>query len=327
MTPKTLDKACFIPYLCSKRTNEMRTKRRRSTKPSPSIEAFFYLWNKHYYKPKFLTIMFLNKITYQSKLTVVEVGSFMTEFYRIFCLPIDEPAETDKDLLSDDICLTKKGDFFGTELEAFTKGIKRIRKMDQTEPMTELNKRRKKQFSGIISYICGWETDSDATKAAAAQTLQVVVEEFKGISKLTNSGLGMHITRFIETLRDEKYAAEYTALQLEDRLNELEQTNAQYTTLASERASEQENIPESPSKMRLKCIHCYYELVDLMNFALKNNKYYLYEEKAMQLEGITQKAQELINRRRNLAEKEKEETPENEAATEETSETPEEGVA
>lgn len=85
-----------------------------------------------------------------------------------------------------------------------------------------------------------------------------MVKEFKGFYKLTNSGLGMHIARFIETLRDEKYTAEYTAFQLE---------------------------------------------------------------------GITQKAQELINRRRNLAEKEKEETPENEAATEETSETPEEGVA
>lgn len=271
--------------------------------------------------------MILNKITYQHKLTVAEFGNYMSEFHRIFCLPIDEPVETDQELLGNDIRLAKKATFFGTELELFLKGVKRIRKMDQTIPMTELNKLRKKQLSGTISYILAWQTDTDTNKAAAAETLQVVVEEFKSISKLTNAALGTHISRFIETLRNEKYATECTALALEERLNELEHTNIEYTTLASERASEQESISESPSKMRPKCLQCYYELVDLMNFALKNNKYYLYEEKAMQLEGITQKTQELINRRRSLAEKDKEETPENEPATEETSGTPAEGVA
>ena len=261
--------------------------------------------------------MYLNKITYQSKLTIAELGNFMLEFYRIFNLPIDEPTVEDKDLLSDDICLTKKSSFFGAELETYEKGIKRIRKMEQTIPMTELNKLRKRQFSTTIDYIGSWETDSDEAKATAAQTLQVVMEEFRSISRMTNAALSVHISRFIQTLRDEKYASECATLEVEERLDELEQTNVQYITLESERALEQESVPESPSKVRQRCVQLYYDLVDLMNFALKNNKYYLYEEKALQLEAITQKAQELINRRRNSAEKSKEETPEEESVTEE----------
>ena len=241
----------------------------------------------------------LNRLKYQSRLTVTELDNYLSEFNKIFSLPIDEPTVEDRDLLIADVYLGNKGTFFRTSLEAFEKCIKRIRKMDQTIPMTELNKRRKKQLSGSINYISGCETDSNEAVVEAAEALSPVVEEFKRFSQLTNASLSTHITRFILMLREEKYASAYETLKLSERIEELEQTNEEYKSLASARAAEQESIPDSPSETRKQCVHAYYDLVELVNFALQNNKYYLYDEKAVQLEGITQEAQELINRRRN----------------------------
>ena len=241
----------------------------------------------------------LNRLKYQSRLTVTELDSFLSEFHRVVSLPIEEPTVEDRDLLIDDVYLGNKVKFFREQLEAYEKCIKRIRKMDQTIPMTELNKQRKKQLLGTISYICGSETDYDEAIAEAAETLSPKVEEFKHISRLTNASLSSHITRFILMLREEKYASAYETLKLSERIEELERLNHDYITLATERAAELESVPDSPSETRKQCVHAYYDLVELVNFALQNNKYYLYDEKAVQLEGITQEAQELINRRRN----------------------------
>ena len=265
--------------------------------------------------------MELKKLKFQSKLTVVELGTFMSEFNRIFSLPIDEPAVEDRDLLIEDVYLGNKGKFFRTALEAYESCIKRIRKMDQTESMTQYNKLRIKDMSGTISYICSNVSSNDADKAEAAVLLKDVVNEFRNYHKLNCTALSTHISRFIETLRQEKYAEAYEALALDDRISELERVNNEYKQLAVERAEAKENIPDSPSETRQKCVSAYRDLVDLINFALANNEYYLYEEKAKQLAGITQTAQELINRRRGDS------TEASEDTSEEITDTPIEEVA
>lgn len=53
----------------------------------------------------------------------------------------------------------------------------------------------------------------------------------------------------------------------------------------------------------------YHNLVNLVNLAVKMNKAYLYEEKRNELAALTQKTQELVNRRMKKKE-EKPETPE-----------------
>lgn len=249
--------------------------------------------------------MFIKKLIYQANLSVVELDQFLSEFLRIFNTPIDEPVVEDREELLNDVYLRNKDRFFKEALTAYERCIKRIRKMDQTETMTQTSKKRLKLLSGHISYICACETDNDEEVSAAALLYKPVIDEFRGYSRLTSSAQSAHIRRYILTLRSEKYAEAFAKLDLEERTNELEETNEKYIQLAAERAAEQEKIPESPSEMRQQCIKAYRNLVDIINFALQNNKYYRYDEMAVQLAGITQEAQELINRRRNASEAEK----------------------
>lgn len=248
--------------------------------------------------------MFLKKLTYQANLSIVELDQFLSEFLRIFNSPIDEPTVEDREELLNDVCLKNKGRFFEEALTAYERCIKRVRKMDQTETMTQTSKKRLRLLSGHISYICACETDNNEEVSAAALSYKSVIDEFRGYSRLTSSAQSTHIRRYILTLRSEKYAEAFAKLDLEERTNELEETNEKYIQLASERAAEQEMIPESPSKMRNQCIKAYRYLVDIINFALQNNKFFHYDEMAIQLAGITQNAQELINRRRNVSETE-----------------------
>ena len=261
--------------------------------------------------------MQIQKLRYQSLLTVVELGTFMSEFNRIFSLPIDEPVIEDRDLLINDVYLGNKGKFFSVAVEAYESCIKRIRKMDQTESITLYNKQRVKYITGCISYIYNCETENDATRVAAAALLKPVAKEFRGCSRLNSTGRTTHISRFIETLRQEKYAEAFATLELDDRISELERVNNLYCTLSNERATELENLPESPTKTRQKCVQAYYDLVELINFALQNNKYYIYDEKATQLEGLTQTVQELVNLRKNKLEAGEEGTAESDQPADE----------
>ena len=250
--------------------------------------------------------MTVSKIKNQLGLNINELANFFSQFLIIFREEDVNPGTEDKDLLSGEICLKDTERMFAESYDAFKRCIKRIRKMDQTEVIVQCDKRRMKLLTGIINYINGMAMDLDASKASAAEALSPVAKEFRNYYRLTRAAKTVHIKRFIGVLRDESNAPAVEVLALADRLAELEEINRLCTTLTSERSAEMENIPPSPSEMRQQCVSAYRELVDLINFALKNNRYYIYDELALKLEGITQKAQELINRRYNRSKKKQE---------------------
>ena len=83
--------------------------------------------------------MALKNLKYQSKLTVVELDQFMSQFLNIFMYPIDEPTVEDREKLLEDIYLGDKATFLKEILEAYRKNIKREKEMSQSESLTELN--------------------------------------------------------------------------------------------------------------------------------------------------------------------------------------------
>lgn len=246
----------------------------------------------------------LSKLTYQSKLTVSELDGFFTEFSRIFSLPIDEPATDDAGELVDDICLTNKGRFFKEKLAAYQLCIKRAKKMRQTESLAQLKEVRAQQFTCHTAYISSHEASSDEAKKAAALLYAPLLEQFKYFRRMTNTAQSAAVTEYVTAIQGEKYAEAFKTLELEERTEELNATNEQYILLATERADEVKNMPASPSEMRKECMKAYRDLVDIINFAQQNNKYYIYDEKIAQLSAITQEMQELVNRRKNSAETE-----------------------
>ena len=263
--------------------------------------------------------MKLKSLTYQSKLNVVELDSFLSQFLEIFLLPIDEPVVEDRELLINDIYLGDKGMFLKSLLEAYEKNLKREKRMAETDSLTELNLRRGKLFSGHMTYIANCETDTDEAVCAAAVSFRRLTEQFKYFSRLTNDAKSAFIRKYIAAVQGEEYASAYAVLALDERTVELQNVNEQYISLSKQRDEAEKNITESPSEIRQQCVDAYRELVALVNFALKKNKYYLYEEKAASLVALTERTQELVNRRRNAAEKPKEEgtdTPTDEIPTE-----------
>lgn len=243
--------------------------------------------------------MELSPLKYESKLTIKELGSYLSEFQRIFSTPIDEPTTDDNGLLMNDIYLGNKSQKFDEALKLYLQSINRVKKMSQTASMKTAADLRKAQISGHFSCITSFMTDTDKAKVDAAAWLMPIVDEFRGFYKLTASAQSTHIRKYIETLRSEKYAEAFGTLGLEERTNKLEATNEEYIRLASERAEEAKNMPDSPSETRRRCIREYRKLVELINFALEINQYYIYDETAIKLIGITATAQELINRRKN----------------------------
>ena len=240
----------------------------------------------------------LKKLIYQSKLRVTEMDMFLSEFLRIFSLPVDEPEVENQSLLLEDICLANKGKILKEALLAYELCINRVRKMDQTESMTQQDKLRVKQLSGHINYIRSCETDADEAKRTAAVLYFPLLDRYKGFHTKTNKAQSVLIRKYITEVRSEKYAEAFQALELEERTAELESTNELYIQLATECADQEKNMPESPTKVRQRCVEAYRDLVDLINFAQKTNKYYVYDEKIALLSAITQETQELINRRK-----------------------------
>lgn len=241
-----------------------------------------------------------------------ELDIFLTEFKRICSSPIDEPVVEDRELLLDDIYLPNKKRFFEEKLAAYQMCIKRPRKMNQTASLTQLKELRTEQFLCHLAYIRSHEASTNEAKSAAAKLYAPLLEGFKYFRHKTNAAQSAMIQEYITAIQGEKYAEAFQALELEERTEELQTTNEEYIMLSANRADERMNMPASPSKMRHECIQAYRNLVDLLNFAQENNKYYLYDETISQLMAITQETQALINRRKNEARKEVEEGKENE---------------
>ena len=74
--------------------------------------------------------MVLEKLKYQSKLTVTELDTFLSEFLTLYRQPVDEPV-TEVEAL-EEIYLSGKESVFENVLNDFKKCIKRVRKMPQT---------------------------------------------------------------------------------------------------------------------------------------------------------------------------------------------------
>lgn len=250
--------------------------------------------------------MALKNLKYQSKLTVVELDQFMSQFLNIFMYPIDEPTVEDREKLLEDIYLGDKATFLKEILEAYRKNIKREKKMSQSESLTELNNLRKKLMSGHLAYIATFETDCNEEKSAAAISYRRLTEQYKYFGKLTNIAKSSVIRKYVDALQSEEYAEAFKTLELEERTLELQEVNERYISLSEERDNAEKSISDSPTVLRQQCINAYRDLVSLINFALQKNKYYIYNEKAISLAALTERTQELINRRRHAAESEEE---------------------
>lgn len=261
--------------------------------------------------------MTLLKIKYQHFLSVTEVDSFMSEVLRLVSLPVDEPNVEDVSELQTEFLIDKVVDSFKEVLEAYQLRIKHTRKLPQTTSLTQLDAERTAAFKGHLAYVYSCKTDVEETKRNAAMKLADVLAQFKYFDKHTNSSQSSFIRSYVATLRSEEYVEAFNALELEERTAELEVINNEYIRLSEERNITEKNIPDSPTKMRQQCVVAYRELVDLLNLARKNNKYFLYDELFTALSALTEKTQELINRRRNALE-----TGENETIDEITDETP-----
>ena len=246
--------------------------------------------------------MNLNFLRYQSKLTVVELDSYLSQFYEIFMLPVDEPVVEDTGLLMNDIYLGDKGTFLKESLGAYEKNLKREKRMAQTESLTALNKLRGKYFSGHLAYIANCETDTDEAVSTAAVSYRRLTEQFKFYHKQTNDAKSAFIRKYVAAIQGEEYAEAFQTLKLEERTEELQNVNEQYIALSQQRDNAEKSITDSPTELRQQCVEAYRELVSLVNFALKKNKYYIYDEKAASLAALTERTQELITRRRNGAE-------------------------
>lgn len=250
--------------------------------------------------------MILKFLNYQSKLTVAELDQFMSQFLNIFTYPVDEPTVEDREELLTDIYLGDKGTFLKEILNAYRKNLKREKKMSQSESLTELNNQRKKLMSGHLAYIATFETDSNEEKSAAAISFRRLTEQYKYFGKLTNIAKSSVIRKYIDALQSEEYAEAFNTLELEKRTSELQEVNERYISLSEERDNAEKSISDSPTELRQECVKRYRELVSLFNFALQKNKYYIYDEKAVSLAALTERTQELINRRRHAAESEEE---------------------
>ena len=241
----------------------------------------------------------LKKLTYQSLLSVSELDSFLSEFLRICSLPVDEPEVENREVLLEDIRLANKIRFFSEALAAYQLCIRRARKMSQTEVLVQLKEQRAEQFLCHLACIYSYESSTDEAKSTAAKLYAPLLDQFKYFRQLSNAGQTAMIQEYIAAIQGEKYTEAFQTLNLEERTTELQMTNEQYASLSTERADEMKNMPASPSEMRRQCVRAYRQLVDLINFAEANNKYYIYDECISLLSAITQETQELVNRRKN----------------------------
>lgn len=251
--------------------------------------------------------MILGSLIHQSKLTVVELYSYLSQFYEIFTSPIDEPVVEDREVLISDIYLGDKGMFLGDLLIAYQKNLKREKRMAQTESLTALNQKRGKLFRAHMVYIANSEIGTNEAVCMAALSFRRLTEQFKYFSRQTNDAKSAFIRKYVAAVQGEEYAEAYKILELEERTLELQEVNEQYIALSQQRNKAEKSITESPSELRQQCMNEYRDLVSILNFALKKNKHYLYDEKAKALQALTEHTQELINRRLNKTEEPKEE--------------------
>lgn len=247
--------------------------------------------------------MILEKLKYQSKLTVTELDTFLSEFLTLYRQPVDEPA-TEVDALSE-IYLPGKEIVFENALNDFKKCIKRARKMPQTLTLGELDAKRIMLLSGVITFIRSCKTETEINKVEAYWVYEPLLEQFKNYHNVSNASQSSIIRKFVSAVKSDVYANAFTVLNLQARVDELEAVNEEYIALSDARNVAEKNVPDSPTNMRKMCIEEYHYLVNLVNLAVKTNKAYLYGEKLNELAALTQKTQELVNRRV----KKKEENP------------------
>lgn len=243
--------------------------------------------------------MKLKKLTYHFRLTVTEMDTFLSEFLILFKIPVEECSAENSEW--SEICLNGKEIFLSDALSDYKKGIKRSRKMPQTERLVHLNKKRIKLLSGIIAYIRSCSNHFDPKIISSSQLYLNYLKEFNRFYEGSRSSLSATIRKFINTVSKEPYADAFIILQLKERTDELNRINEEYIALSDQRDIFEKNMPDSPTKVRMRCIEEYEKLVDLINLAVQNNRRYLYKEKLIALEGLTEKMQILIDRRRNHA--------------------------
>ena len=246
--------------------------------------------------------MVLEKLKYQARLNVVELDTFLSEFLTQFQYPVDDPLTEDTSLT--EIDLPGKERFMEEALVAYRKSMKRVKKMPQTASMVELDEKRIKLLSGIIAYIRSCCKDVDEDIVAAALLYLDLLEQYKNYHNTSNSAQTALIRKFIAAIQSETYATAFATLKLQARTEELELVNERYAALSDERDLAEQSIPDAPSTVRKQCIEEYHKLVDLINLAVRTNRSYMYEEKLAILAALTEKTQQLINRRLNKTEAE-----------------------
>lgn len=253
----------------------------------------------------------LNPLMSQSRLSIVELDSFLSQFLATYVQfttknsPVTENlAEEEK---SNDIDLENKHTTLQKSLDKYETSIKRSLKSEETGSLIELDKWRIKQITNHMSFIKSFRTDSDTAKRAASINYEPLLEQYRNIYKKTNSAQSATIAKYINAIQNDTYQESFKALGLEERTNELKETNDKYIKLSEERTNKEKNRSTSPSLCRQQCINDYRSLVSLINFAEKNNTDLLYTEMIEELAAQTIKMQELIRRRLNAVNSKKKE--------------------
>ena len=125
---------------------------------------------------------------------------FISYFMFISVIPVEECSAENSEW--SEICLNGKEIFLSDALSDYKKGIKRSRKMPQTERLVQLNKKRIKLLSGIIAYIRSCSNHFDPKIISSSQLYLNYLKEFNRFYEGSRSSLSATIRKFINTVEN-----------------------------------------------------------------------------------------------------------------------------
>lgn len=254
----------------------------------------------------------------ENYLRIAESCDYMTRWVAIY----DKYAELMKDTITpsqvtttegeeetpatDKVDLRGKSQKANVLLASLRQKLKRTRAMNETISMNEAHDLRHKSFSSIQMYIKSNRHSGTDENRAAAERLYNKTINFKLGSIRTYSDMTASIVSYLTLLRHEKNQADVQQLNLESRMNELEDANNVYINLDAQRGSAKEEIGVSATSIYRDCYNSFNELLRFLNSVFNYYEHAQFQTFANELNGITSGYQLIINNRKADAKREKE---------------------
>ena len=126
-------------------------------------------------------------------------------------------------------------------LENFNNSMTKITKSEYTTKMSALKNRSNKSRNGFFLLIKGNLTSSVAAQREAANSLIILANRFKNISRMVYDDYIAHTRRMIDLCKSDEYKEHITTLKLDDRVTELETINNESMKLTELRIGESGN--------------------------------------------------------------------------------------